>query len=229
MKAANSTVLAAVALFVICSIMANYVSGAEMPKQDTLNLTRAQVIEQTLRVYSGPSEKGVDTGTMTGKVMCGYQGWFTCPGDGSGRGWFHWGRGVFEPGNCTIDLWPDMTEYDEDECYPTPFKFADGSPAYVFSSMNTKTVSRHFKWMRDYGIDGVFVQRFVTETLGEKQLFHANTVLANCREGANRYGRIYAVMYDLSGLQKDQIRLVIEDWKMLVDRMQLTKDPNDHA
>jgi hypothetical protein len=126
--------------------------SVKMPEQELFNLTRAQVIEKTLKPYAGPSKKGVDTGTMTGKVMCGYQGWFTCPGDGSARGWFHWGKDVFEPGNCTIDLWPDMTEYDKDERYPTSFKFADGGPAYVFSSMNTKTVSRHFKWMRDYGI-----------------------------------------------------------------------------
>ena len=145
---------------------------------------------------------------MTGKVLCGYQGWFTCPGDGSGRGWFHWGRDVFEPGNCKIDLWPDMTEYDKDELCPTVFKHADGSQAFVYSSMNPKSVSRHFKWMRDYGIDGAFVQRFVTETRDEKQLHHANTALSNCRQGANKYGRVYAVMYDLSGLKKGQISVL---------------------
>ena len=232
MRTNNSVTVLAAAFFVVCGISVVSCKGSgsvKMPKQEPFNLTRAQVIGKTLKPYNGPSEKGVDTGTMTGKVMCGYQGWFTCPGDGSGRGWFHWGRDVFEPGNCTIDLWPDMTEYDKEERHPTPFKFADGSPAYVFSSMNPKTVSRHFKWMRDYGIDGVFVQRFVTETLGEKQLLHANTALVNCREGANRYGRMYAVMYDLSGLRKGQIRLVIEDWKMLVDKMRLTKDAKDHA
>jgi hypothetical protein len=196
---------------------------------ESFNYTRAQVIDMTLKPYSGTSVKGVDTSTMTGKVLCGYQGWFTCPNDGSARGWFHWGKDIFEPGNCTIDLWPDMSEYDKDELYPTPFKYADGSTAYVFSSMNPKTVNRHFKWMADYGIDGVFVQRFVTETLGERQLLHANTALANCRQGANQNGRVYAVMYDLSGLQKGQISKVIEDWKMLVDKMRLTKDANDKA
>jgi hypothetical protein len=232
MKTNNPTAAFAAAFFVVCTmavISSNKAGWADIQKPEPCNLTRQQVIEKTLKPYSGPSEKGVDTSTMAGKVLCGYQGWFTCPGDGSCRGWFHWGRDTFEPGQCTIDLWPDMTEYGADEACPTPFRFADGSPAYVFSSMTPKTVWRHFKWMHDYGIDGAFVQRFVVQTLGEKPLLHANTVLANCREGANRFGRVYAVMYDLSGLQKDQIRLVIEDWKMLVDKMRLSKDPNDHA
>jgi len=210
--------------FVMCSIPA-VSCNAEEP----FNLTRAQVIKKTLKPYSGTSVKGVDTSTMTGKVLCGYQGWFTCPGDGSARGWFHWGEGVFMPGNCHIDFWPDMTEYDKDELFATPFKFADGSTAYVYSSMNPKTIDRHFKWMADYGIDGAFVQRFAVETVGEKQLLHTNTVLANCRRAANQNGRVYAVMYDLSGLQKDQTSLVIEDWKMLVDKMRLTRDANDKA
>ena len=43
------------------------------------------------------------------------------------------------------------------------FEHADGSPAQVFSAFNDKTVLRHFQWMKDYGIDGVFVQRFVAD------------------------------------------------------------------
>lgn len=196
---------------------------------EPFNMARQQVIDLTLKPYDGTSVKGVDTSTMIGKVFCGYQGWFTCPGDGSARGWFHWGKGVFEPGNCKIDLWPDMSEYDNDERYATPFKNADGSTAYVFSSMNLKTVNRHFKWMADYGIDGVFVQRFGTELRSPIQLNHTNTVLANCRRAANQNGRTYAIMYDISGMDKGEIEKIIEDWKLLVDKMKLTKDPNDKA
>jgi len=48
--------------------------------------------------FTGVARRGVDTSTMTGKVLCGYQGWFTAQGDGAGRGWTHWGKGgVFRP------------------------------------------------------------------------------------------------------------------------------------
>lgn len=186
-----------------------------------------QQASRSLGPYDGPSVKGVDTSTLTGKVMCGYQGWFTCEGDGSGKGWFHYGgRGRFTDGYCSIDFWPDVSECDEDELYATDFKHSDGSTAYVFSSMNKKTVVRHFKWMKDYGIDGAFVQRFVGQT---RRPLHVNTVLSHCREGANLHGRAYAVMYDLSGMRADSIHYVIDDWKRLVDLARITRSKKDRA
>ena len=166
--------------------------------------------------------------------MCGYQGWFTCPGDGTQKGWCHWGNTVkgnytFEPGACSIDLWPDMSEFDEDEKYNTDFMYPDGTMASVFSSVEPKTVDRHFKWMKEYGIDGVFVQRFAGETRSERNLYHVNTVLKNCRKSANVHGRAYAVMYDLSGLPKGGTKHIISDWKDLVDDMKITRDPADTA
>ena len=158
--------------------------------------------------------------------MCGYQGWFTAEGDGSGRGWHHWrGRdGTFRPGSCSIDLWPDLSEFPLDERYPTAFRHADGRVAEVFSSFNRKTVLRHFDWMQSYGIDGAFVQRFAAEVMQPLGMRHFNTVLASCREGANRHGRTYSVMYDLSGLGAGQMDAVIDDWKLLIDRMHITRD-----
>src|SRR5579884_3956642 len=100
---------------------------------DPNTMDRAAVIERTMRPYKGPGHPGVDTQTLAGKVMCGYQGWFVCEGDGAGRDWFHWsGRNGFQPGSCKIDLWPDVSELDADERYVTPFKHADGTPAEVF-------------------------------------------------------------------------------------------------
>lgn len=187
--------------------------------------TRDEVIASVMKPYSGPTVRGVDRSTLTGKVMCGYQGWFTTEGDGAERGWFHWGRGRFEPGSANIDFWPDVSELAPEERVDTRFRHADGRVAQVFSSYRKPTVIRHFKWMQDYGIDGAFVQRFAGETFHPLGLRQSTAVLGYCREGANRYGRTYAVMYDLSGLQLGQMERVKEDWKLLVDRMQITRDP----
>src|SRR3954470_21738906 len=53
--------------------------------------------DDPLQPYAGPSVKGVDVETLTGKVMVGYQGWFSAEGDGSGRGWGHWTKNRSKP------------------------------------------------------------------------------------------------------------------------------------
>lgn len=189
-------------------------------------LSREAILAETLRPYDGPSVRGVDTSTLTGRVMCGYQGWFNCEGDGAERGWVHWtkGRGPLEPGRAKIDLWPDVAELADDERFATGFTLASGRAAEVFSSFKKPTVLRHFAWMRDYGIDGAFVQRFASDLRDPRVLRHCNTVLSHAREGANRAGRTYALMYDLSGLGAGRIGEVIDDWHALRDRMRLTGD-----
>lgn len=178
--------------------------------------------------YTGVTAKGVDASTLNGKVMCGYQGWFAAPGDGStGVGWGHWTkhRGPLEDGNAKVDLWPDVSELPSTERFKTDLTLASGKPAEVFSSYEKPTVLRHFQWMQDYGIDGVFVQRFVADLRYHNSLQHNNTVLASCREGANTYGRTYAVMYDLSGLPSGHIEDVKNDWRKLRQKMTITDDP----
>lgn len=182
---------------------------------------------EPLAPYTAPSIHGVDTSTLTGKVMAGYQGWFNCEGDGAGLGWTHWAdkrEQLLAPGNVKVDLWPDVSECGPDELFPTGFQLADGKPAPVFSSYRRETVLRHFRWMREYGIDGVFVQRFANGLKNDAQRHHKNVVLANCREGANREGRAYVVMYDLSGLPAGGVSQVIDDWRILRAKMKIGDD-----
>lgn len=184
--------------------------------------------DDPLKPYAGPTKAGVDAKTLTGKLMCGYQGWFSAEGDGSERGWFHWAKNRSKPfsaANAKIDLWPDVSELPPEERFATGLLHADGRKAEVFSSYRSGTVLRHFEWMREYGIDGAFVQRFICDLRDPRMLRHNNAVLAACREGANRSGRAYALMYDLTGLRAGRMSEVIEDWRALRSKMRLTEDP----
>jgi hypothetical protein len=168
----------------------------------------------------------VDPSTLTGKIMAGYQGWFRTPGDGADQGFTHYAiQGKFEPGFSAVEMWPDMSEMDEDEKFATPFKHADGSTAYVFSSVVPKTVMRHFKWMEENGLDGVFLQRFIGGTKNERSRAQYQKVMSNVRAGAEKHSRAWAMMYDLSGgADTDVPGVVIADWKRLVDEDKIRKD-----
>lgn len=159
-----------------------------------------------------------------GLVMAGYQGWFRAPGDGSGANWGHYGsNGKFDKDHNTIDFWPEVSDYEK--TYPTPFKHSDGRTARVFSSLDRSTTDLHFKWMQDYGIDGVFMQRFfnVARNYDDPDKSQ-DVILRNALEAAAKYDRAIGVMYDLSGLRagEEDCSAVIEDWKRLVDGMKVT-------
>lgn len=159
--------------------------------------------------------------SYTGRIMCGYQGWFRAEGDGSGRGWVHYGGGKFDPQHCSVDLWPEVSEYQQ--TYPTGFKLADGSPARVFSSWDESTVDLHFRWMEQYGIDGVFMQRFFHVTRTAQSRAEGRVILGHALKAAQKHQRALAVMYDLSGLRPgEDCASIIEDWKELVDQLKLT-------
>lgn len=167
---------------------------------------------------------------LAGKVLCGYQGWFTTPGDGTGIDWFHYAnRGKFEPGHSNVEYWPDTRELGADEKIPTAFKHKDGSTAYVYSAANATTVKRHFRWMKDYGIDGVFVQRFGSDLRGAQMHEFRDKVLQSCREGAESNGRLFAVMYDLSGLNEGETASIREDWMKIRGLVKSPQYLRDHG
>lgn len=180
--------------------------------------------------YTGPSEWTSLSEGFAGKVFTGYQGWFTCAGDGSGTEWLHYGKGQFAKGTAAgIEVWPDMSEFDKDEQYPTPHQYTDGTTATLFSSFNAKTVNRHFAWMKEYGVDVAVLQRFLLELDEPTIALVRNKVLDNVRAGANRNGVGWCVMYDLSGMGAGRIDTdLIEDWKMLCDRMKIRDDKAYH-
>lgn len=172
--------------------------------------------------YSG-SSRPVDASTLSGKVLAGYQGWFNTPNDAADEGYVHWGV----PGEWSIEQWPDPNDYDPSELFPVPgVTTARGEQAYLFSSADASVVDRHFQWMREHDIDGVFVQRFrgsfMTKGPGGAYSGEPQWPVVNSRDAAHRSGHTWAIEYDIqnggSTAQRDQIiQEVKDDWEYLTD------------
>jgi hypothetical protein len=164
-------------------------------------------------VHATKHAKQTNYPAYKGLIMAGYQGWFREAKDG-----------MLYPDETKIriDMWPDVSEYEK--TYPTGLKHADGSTARFFSSTDKSTVDLHFKWMQQYGVDGVFMQRFFNRTKPSGPRSATTLVLQHAFEAASKYDRAIAVMYDLSGLKAsgDDCSSIIEDWKYLVDSLKVT-------
>jgi hypothetical protein len=184
---------------------------------------------------AGGSSGGADGGTgpavvdadgMNGKHLFGYQGWFACPGDGAAADrWVHWFRSNTPTAeNATFDMWPDVSELGEDELFATNLSLADGAPARLFSSFKRATVVRHFAWMQEHGIDGVLVQRFLSDVRDPVTRAVRDQVLQNARAGAELHGRVFAVMYDISGAPEASLVADLQaEWRHLVDDLRVTE------
>ncbi|NKI95223.1 xylosidase/arabinosidase [Rhizobacter sp. SG703] len=171
----------------------------------------------------------VDSSTLVGKVLVGYQAWFRCPGDGSpGNGWSHWSNGAPSAGTLAIDAYPDLGGLPQASLCTVPGMTVQGQPARLFSSYPKETADTHFQWMRSYGIDGALLQRFVSDIPWLRS--EKDVVLQNLRNAAERYGRTFAIEYDLSmdytQVSDDALMAKLqEDWQHLANELKLTASP----
>jgi len=169
--------------------------------------------------------QAVDFTTLDDKVLLGYQGWFHCPGDGDpNRGWRSWARGTPSAKTLTVDMYPDLTEFNPSDLCPLPEFTIRGRQAFVYSAMNSNVVDRHFLWMKDYGLDGVLIQRFVTQIPARRS--GGDVVLKNILQAARRHGRAIAIEYDITGASPEKFfELMRDDWKYLVTELKVTSHP----
>jgi uncharacterized protein (TIGR03437 family) len=166
-----------------------------------------------------------DPPALEGKVLLGYQGWFRCPGGGAmGANWRHWANGTPTPASLTVDMYPDLRELEPGELCAVPGMTIGPNPAHLFSSGHSQTVDRHFRWMQQYGLDGVLVQRFVSETASLRSA--GDVVLKNVLAAARRYGRVFAIEYDISGASAETLLATMQnDWQYLVATLGVTSHP----
>jgi hypothetical protein len=177
-----------------------------------------------------PHKEGEPFNSYRGLVMAGYQGWFCTPGSGCSHSthrnteWYHYRESdMFAPGprRNSIDMWPDMSEY-EVKYTPGNFVFPDGEKAQVYSNYDRSTVMLHFRWMKEYGIDGAFMQRFVGEVIDNPDgKDHFDTVLRHAMEASNTHQRAICVMYDLGGFTPARLSKTLADAQAIMDTYQL--------
>lgn len=177
-----------------------------------MNHIRARILGFVLAACLAGSAlaQGPDYSTLYGKHVAGYQGWFGCPADGVG--WFHWFRDNRpDAKNLVVDMLPDISWAKPTDRCDTGLLNQDGQKIYLFSSRNVDIVHEHFRWMREYDLDGVALQRFVSALRGSQGKF-TDAVLNNVRAAAEAEGRGFFIMYDLSGNNPDMVTSVTEDW-----------------
>lgn len=172
------------------------------------------------RVNSTPrpvsSSQTVDSSTIKGKVLAGYQGWAKV----SGSKWKHWSKDGKEPDpskkNEHFEMVPDVREYPSAALHDTRFRHnGDNSVVKLYENSKDGVVDLHFKWMKEYGMDGVLLQRFITHhsELGSEAQSHGDTVLRQTDAAAAKHGRVYAMMWDMSSGGNSWDQDLKNDWK----------------
>lgn len=139
---------------------------------------------------------------LLSKTAAGYQAWFHASKD-LDHGWGHWShQSAPETGNVHPEMFPDFRDYPDEALYPGRFeRYPDGREVKFYQGHDPRTIDVHFRWMQEYGIDGVGVQRFYGATRPHPQ--PEPTHLTAIRDAAERYGRIFYIMYDTSGCGRD--------------------------
>lgn len=183
-----------------------------------------------------------DASTIDNKVMAGYQGWFRTPNDVAGStSWAHWFNST-TPSQTkeAFDSWPDLSEFTAAELAPVPgFQYPDGSQAMLYSGQNARSVLRHFQWMENEGIDGVWLSQFeshlpcpnpptppATCSSGATDYPNVLQIMNNVQAAAAATGRTWALEYDTSGYDPSNLAANLEQqWKNMVDQG-YTSDPH---
>jgi len=134
------------------------------------------------------------------------------------------------PSNITVtfDLFPEMSEY------PLYTSLDNGTELVYKSSLeqvalydSLAAVDTHFRWMAEYGINGVVLQRFVNELSPQGESYtRRNEILLACMEAAEKYERVFMVEYDTSGAPEDSWdATVLADWGFLVNELKVASSP----
>lgn len=177
------------------------------------------------------ADRAAAVSALAGRTIAGYQAWFGCPGEpgvtGAAARWRHWFAGqVPEASQLTVDMLPEVSGLPSSALCATRMTGGDGSTVQLFTSADPAVIDLHFGWMKEHGIDGVAVQRFVNMLAHRSERERGDIILRAIRAAAERHGRLFYIAYDVSGADPatlyDAIR---DDWTHLVQDLGITSSP----
>jgi len=172
-----------------------------------------------------PVTSGSSYSEFKGKSVAGYQAWFTA--SESNSGWVHWSANTKpEVGNFSFDIYPDTRDYEPQILKQTGFEnLGNGELSLLFSSADV--VDEHFKWMKDAGIDGVALQRFIGDNpypISDSPFSKPQRV----KKAAETNERIFYVCYDMSSGKDENawVESIKYDWVFNIEQSYaLTSSP----
>jgi hypothetical protein len=196
------------------------------------SLSRTLVLMMAVIAVVGATDlrsQGGRSNGLSNRVIVGYQGWFGCPNDlDANPNWQHWFVKGVRPEFLTVDVLPSVRKLPPEELCDTGLPRADGQGTIkLFSSQNPRVVAAHFGWMRDRGIDGAAAQRFIGPVASDPvKKRRSDHVLKNVQAAAEANGRVFFLVYDVSGADpqtvSDDLR---NDWSYVVKTLRLTESP----
>lgn len=149
---------------------------------------------------------------FTSQVFAGYQGWFATPANKTLKRWSHWSKaGDPRHGYTAFELYPDTSDYQNEDLYQTGYAdLHGGGPSRLFDSDSDGVIDVHFQWMKEHGIDGVSLQRFVV-SLKRKRGRWRNSTARRVRKFSEKTGKSFYIMYDISGHNGKNLAAYIEN------------------
>lgn len=159
---------------------------------------------------------------LNNKILFGYQGWFSTD---KSSGWdSHWCVNNNPPSSDTItfDLWPYTNDYPLSSLSNNTNFTSKTNPNIKMPLYDSiSVIETHFKWMSEYNINGIIIQRFICDL--PYRYDHMNTLIINIIKYAEMYGKSFSLEYDISGADENiWSTQLLDDWNYLVNELKIT-------
>jgi len=169
-------------------------------------------------------------GDLDDGIWVGYQAWHLTGKPNKREGWYHWFKSgeVIDIKNFHGDQWPgSLKEYPK--LHDTGLRYPNGEPVMVYSSSDYETIDLHVKWMKEYGIKGLALQRQQNLIDKKSKRLWRDVILKHVMRACEKHG-VYFFLMPCNNAKSEKANIGVvkrfkDDWKHLVDNLKVTESP----